>query len=361
MPTKRLPYKASLDHLKHQTSDLLADHHAGKPDACQRIREFHPRFLHSSDAEIRAARFIRADAYLTIAREYGFASWARLRAQVANPIDLDKAAHERIDDPVFRHALSLVDAADVRGLRQYLSQHPVVVHQRVMFEGGNYFHNPSLLEFIAENPIRHGVLSPDVVAVATVILEAGARTDQEALDSTLNLVCSGRVPRECGALMPLIDLLCRYGASPERAMGAALVHGEFEAVQELLRRGAPLDLPAAAALGRTEVVTRLIPGSTPEARHLALGFASLHGHVKATKALLDAGEDPSRYNPLGCHSHSTPLHQAALAGHMDVVRLLVERGARLDLIDIHHHARPVGWAEYAGKHEIAAYLRSHET
>ena len=43
--------------------------------------------------------------------------------------------------------------------------------------------------------------------------------------------------------------------------------------------------------------------------------------------LLNAGEDPSRYNPVGCHAHSTPLHQAALAGHIGVVRLLVQRGA----------------------------------
>ncbi len=360
MPTKRLPQKASLDHLKYQVSDLLADYRAGQPDACQRIREFHPRFHDSSDADIRAATFTRSDACLTLAREYGFASWARLRAQVAHPTDLDRPAHERIDDPVFRLALGLVDDADVDGLREYLSQHPAVAHQRVTFEGGNYFCNPSLLEFIAENPIRHDVLSPDVVSVATVILEAGARTDQEALDSTLGLVCSGRVPRECGVQKPLIRLLCKYRANAASAMAAALVHGEFEAAEELLLCGAPLDLTAAAALGRADIVNRSIPHSTPGARHLALALACLHGRVEETKLLLDAGEDPSRYNPLGCHSHSTPLHQAALAGHMDVVRLLVERGARLDLKDIHHSGRPVDWADYAEKRDVAAYLRARD-
>jgi hypothetical protein len=41
--------------------------------------------------------------------------------------------------------------------------------------------------------------------------------------------------------------------------------------------------------------------------------------------LLDAGEDPNRY------PHSTPLHQAALAGHAEVVRLRVIRSQGQDL------------------------------
>jgi len=213
MPTKPLPPGPSLDHLKYQVRDLLAERLAGEPGACQRIREFHPRFQGLSDAQIRAAKFILSDAYLAIAREYGFASWARVRAHVANPVDLDRPQHERIEDSVVRLAVGLVDDADAEGLRSYLSEHPAVVRQRVMFEGENYFRNPSLLEFIAENPVRQGRLSPEVVEVATVILEAGARTDQAALDSTLGLVCSGRVPREYGVQIPLIRLLFRYGAN----------------------------------------------------------------------------------------------------------------------------------------------------
>jgi ankyrin repeat protein len=43
--------------------------------------------------------------------------------------------------------------------------------------------------------------------------------------------------------------------------------------------------------------------------------------------LLDAGEDPNRYNLEGNHAHSTLLHQAVLTGNEAVVRLLVEHGA----------------------------------
>jgi ankyrin repeat protein len=74
--------------------------------------------------------------------------------------------------------------------------------------------------------------------------------------------------------------------------------------------------------------------------------------------LLDAGEDPNRYNPPGTHAHSTPLHQAVCAGHETTVRLLVGRGARLDLRDTIYKGTSLGWAEYCNKPEIAAYLRS---
>lgn len=357
MPTKRLPPRPSLAHLKHQAHDLLAGRLA-EADACQRIREFHPRFHSSSDAQIRSAGFVLSDAYLVIAREYGFASWPRLRSHVTNPTDLHRPQQERIDDPIFRTAVDLVDQANIDGLRDYLAEHPAVVHQRVVFEGDNYFRNPSLLEFIAENPSRHGRLSPDVVDVAAVILEAGARTDQAALDSTLGLICSGSVPRECGVQTPLIRLLCRYGASAASAMGSAISHGEFEAAEELIRCGAPVDIATAAAMGKVNTVREQLRSSSPEARHIALALACQHGHSEVLKLLLDEGEDPTRYNPVGFHAHSTPLHQAAFAGHFDVVRMLAERGARLHVKDIHYSGTAADWAEHAQQREIAEYLRA---
>jgi hypothetical protein len=40
-----------------------------------------------------------------------------------------------------------------------------------------------------------------------------------------------------------------------------------------------------------------------------------------------------------------------------VVRLLVERGARLDVKDTIYKGTPLGWAIYGAKTEIAEYLR----
>jgi Ankyrin repeats (3 copies) len=362
MPVRALPSKPNLDHLKHQAKDLLRDHGQRDLGAAQRIREFHPRFAGATDAEIFNARLRLSDAQLAIARESGFPSWARLKRHIEKPTLSDELRlphHERIEDATFRRGVELLDAGDVEGLRAHLRQHPNLVHHRVVFEGGNYFQNPTLLEFIAENPVRRGTLPKDIVEVAKVILDAGPR--QAALNEALMLVATGSVPRECRMQLPLIDLLCDRGADPNSAIHATALHGEFEAVNALIGRGARIDLPVAAALGGVDDSRRLLPGASSQDRHLALTLAANSGHVEIVRLLLDAGEDPNRYNPVGGHSHTTPLHQAAGAGHAEVVRLLVERGARLDLKDVLWHSAPAGWARHAGKTEIESFLHSQET
>ncbi|HLZ40252.1 MAG TPA: ankyrin repeat domain-containing protein [Candidatus Sulfotelmatobacter sp.] len=361
MPVRVLPQNPSLEHLKYQAKDLMKDCKARDPGAAQRIREFHPRFGRATDAKIFDAPFRLSDAQLTIAREAGFPSWARLKRHIEKPTLADRLQvphHQRIEDSVFRRAVDLIDAGDVPGLLAHLKEHPGLQRQHVVFEGGNYFRNPSLLEFIAENPIRRGKLRANIVEVAAVILDAGV--DQPALNETLVLAATGSVPRECGVQPALIELLCDRGADPNSALRAAAVLEELEAVQALIRRGAQIDLPVAAARGRVEEFQRLLPNAGNDDRHLALALAAQFGHAEIVRMLLDAGEDPDLYNPVGGHSHSTPLHQAALAGHFEVVKLLAQRGARLDLKDVLWRGTPADWAAYGGHQDIEAYLRAEQ-
>ena len=358
MPVRSLPTSPSLDHLKNQAKDLLKGHAAREAEAAQRLREFHPRFGRSEDRAIFDSPLKVSDAQLAIAREYGFPSWGRLKQHVEMPAlaaGLKRPHHERIEDANLRRAVDLLDAGDVTGLQALLKHHPGLVRQRAEFEGGNYFRHPSLLEFAAENPIRRGRLPENIVAVVKAILEAGP--EPAARDETLMLVATGSVPRQCGVQRALIDVLCDYGADANSAARAAALLGEMDAAGALLQRGAVLDLPLAAALGRVEEARRLLPASSAEDRHLALTMAADHGHAGMVRLLLDAGEDPNRYNPVGGHSHTTPLHQAALGGHEDVVRLLVERGARLDMKDILWRSTPEGWARHNGHTALAEYLR----
>jgi len=139
----------------------------------------------------------------------------------------------------------------------------------------------------------------------------------------------------------------------------ALAFGYTETARMLVRRGARVDSAAAAAgIGDIERVRQLLPQSSALDRQRALALATQHGHIDIVRLLLDAGEDPSRYNPEGNHGHSTPLHQAVISGRDAIVRLLVERGARLDIRDTIYNGTPLGWAEYCNQPEIAAYLRT---
>lgn len=361
MPVRRLPSNPDLDHLKYQAKDLLRGHAAGDRGVAQRIREFHPRLNAATDAEIFAAALRVSDAQLAIAREYGFGSWARLKKHVESPALAERLYvphHERIDDPVFRRAVDLLDAGDANGLRAHLKEHPALVHQRLDFEGGNYFRHPTLLEFIAENPVRRGSLPENIVDVAGEILDAGA--DQASRNETLGLVATGRVARECGVQRALIELLCEHGADADSAIAGAAIHGEAGAVHALIDRGAHIDLPVAASLGRVEEARRLLGTADGAQRHLALAMASSLGQVEIVRFLLEAGEDPNRYNPPGGHSHSTPLHQAALTGNRKLVDLLLQYGASADTRDLLWHGTPADWARHEGRTEIEAHLRVRE-
>jgi hypothetical protein len=361
MPVRPLPPNPNLEHLKYQARDLKKMHAARDRGAAQRMREFHPECRELTDEAIFERTVSLSDAQLTIARERGFKSWPRLKEYVENPElaeRIKKPRHELIEDAVFRKAVDLLDAGDAEGLREHLKRHPKLVHQSVEFEGWNYFRNPTLLEFVAENPIRRGKLPENIVEVARVILDAGP--DQASRDTTLALAATGSVALERGATVPLIELLCEYGADPNEAINAAALHGSLLAVRALLKQGARMTLPVAAALNDVELVRRLLATATKRERHLALAMASQIGWIDVMRVLLEAGEDPNRYNPLGGHSHTTPLHQAALIGNEALVRLLLERGADVTMRDLMWGGSPADWARHEGHAELEAYLRGLE-
>ena len=64
-----LPARPDLDQLRHQAKDLLHAAQRGDPDAAARIGTVSRRLILSS-------------AQLALAREYGFASWAKLKLEV---------------------------------------------------------------------------------------------------------------------------------------------------------------------------------------------------------------------------------------------------------------------------------------
>ncbi len=80
--------------------------------------------------------------------------------------------------------------------------------------------------------------------------------------------------------------------------------------------------------------------------------AAQHGDLQRAKELLDAHGSLANLRDA---SGATPLHYAAMNGHREIVRLLLERGADINSTDSQFGATPAGWAiEYL--REMGAYL-----
>ncbi len=379
MKVTALPFRSPLVAYEQQAEGLLAGHRAADPAAIDLFHRKHPRFLDEKikwrpkfipESEIRDAGLSLDDARLAIARYYDFLDWPSLAAHV-------EAVSQ--EGPVFEFesAVESVINGDLAALKAALGRDPALIRARssrvCCFDPP--VHRATLLHYIAANGVEgyRQKTPPNAVEIARALLEAGAEPDAladmyGAACTTMSMLVSSGPPAEAGLQAPLIELLLDFSAAIEghgtRKWGTplhtALAFGMIDAAKTLARRGARIDLPAAAGLGRLDDVIRLLPADT-EARHRALSLAAQHGHAEVVRLLLDAGEDPNRYNPEGNHPHSTPLHQAVVGGHEPVVRLLVERGARLDIRDTVWNGTPLGWALYGGgraQAEMAATLRS---
>lgn len=379
MDLKLLPFRSGLQQYQKQAEELLQAFRSGDAQAIRVFHDKHPRFLDSkipwlprklSDSEIQSAALELADAQLTIARWYDFQSWPALAEYTE--------AAARDGSPVFEFesAVEAVITGDLVTLKSLLRKNPELVRARStrITHFDPPVHRATLLHYVAANGVEgYRQKTPrNAVEVAQILLKAGAEVDALAdmyggHYATMSMLVSSCHPAKAGVQVALVETLLDFGGAIE-ARGSvtwgspvmtALAFGHLSAAEALVKRGAQVDnIAAAAGLGRVADVSRLLAAADPESRHRALALAAQHGHVDAVCLLLDAGEDPSRYNPEGNHSHSTPLHQAVVAGHEPVVRLLVERGARLDIKDTIYQGTPLGWAIYAGKTEIEKYLRA---
>jgi hypothetical protein len=380
MKLERLSFLSPLEQYQKQAEVLLQAYRTGDAGAFQLIRQHHPRFVDPvipwlagklPDSELSAAALDIADAQVTIARWYNFQDWPALVEFVA--------AVGQPNSPVFlfESAVEAVISGDVGALESALRNNPQLVRARstrvTNFDPPR--HRATLLNYIAANGVEgYRQKSPkNSVAVAETLLRAGAEVDALAdlyggQCTTMSLLVSSCHPAEAGVQVALVETLLDFGSAIDgRGAGkwvsplmTALVFGYLAPAEVLARRGARVDnIAAAAGLGRLTDVSQLLSAADGESRHRALALAAQLGHVDVVRLLLDAGEDPNRYNPDGLHSHSTPLHQAVAAGHDAVVRLLVERGANLDMQDTVYHGTPLGWAAHMGRVETEQYLRAH--
>ncbi|RDL51517.1 hypothetical protein BLJAPNOD_02651 [Ensifer sp. M14] len=158
----------------------------------------------------------------------------------------------------------------------------------------------------------------------------------------VNRTVKGRTPYQWAVLgghASLAEYLVAHGATV----------AELTDVDRLARAIAEGDVTAAKALvaGDGTLVSR-----TQAAHPAILHEAAGENHEVQAALMLSLGFDVNRM------TSRTPLHEAALHGHIDMAKLLLEHGANAMARDPYHHAPPIGWAEYNGKGDMVRFLES---
>jgi ankyrin repeat protein len=160
--------------------------------------------------------------------------------------------------------------------------------------------------------------------------------------------------------IPLIDELVKRGAdlTAKRQDGARPIHlfngdyyyrgwrdvpddcpyGKTEVLDHLLKIGAPCDMNTACHRGDIETVRRLLAEDSASANRLSeqityylgsgspLDNATVEGHIEIVRLLLDHGADPN-LEEVGIAPNGKALYSAAAYGHFEIAKLLLQHRA----------------------------------
>jgi ankyrin repeat protein len=285
------------------------------------------------------------------ALDHARAGKARERGEIIELLD-----RPVIRDPHFRAAVRAIHAGDEAALGALLDANPELLTARAAEPDcypRDYFRDPKLFWFIANNPTLMKTVPDNIGAIARIMIARGVA--QEDLNYTIELVMSAGEALG-GKLSELTVVLLDAGAAATpQAVLVALAHWVLEPIELLLSRGHPLTAAMAASLGRTAELVRLLERASAAERQEAFGLAVINRQVEAARVCLDAGADVNAFLPV--HKHSVPLHQAAINNDIAMLRLLCERGAELNVHDTLWNATPLNWAVHNKKTEVEAYLR----
>jgi hypothetical protein len=282
---------------------------------------------------------------------HSLGKFQKLVAKFDDKRSIQAMKNSGITNTLFQYAVEAIDFGNIRVLEGLITEYPSLVKERLKNKEKGYFKDPYLIWFVADNPIRNEKMPPNIMAVTRLLIDTVKReapdTYQEQIDYTLGLVATGRIPRECGVQIAMMDTLVDAGATPGDGIGA-LAHCSVEAAQHLIDLGGDLTLAAAVCLERKDDINRLSAIADRAQKTTAITAAAFYGKADMIRRLLMIGADPNGYpeSNSGFHSHATPLHQAVQSGSLDAVILLVGAGASLDAMDKIYSGTPLDWARY---------------
>jgi ankyrin repeat protein len=210
-------------------------------------------------------------------------------------------------------------------------------------------------DIFAAIALQDETLIRKLVIIDESVLRQRLRPHEVVTFFPLHLAATANLPR-------IVDLLIYLGADANAvdeqnrtAIDLALHTGKREAYERLYSNGCRPN-PELLALVQT-----------PErSEHIARLHA---GIVKGNKDIVveELDADPTLVNQRlpdvwgsGSTFGATPLHWAAMFGHIDIARLLVERGASLSARDATHDTTPISWATEYRRQEMVEFLKAQE-
>lgn len=352
MDARVLPPRPRLSQYRKQAKELLRAARAGEPDA-ERLLRTCPRLDKLSAADVRAA-YRLADAQFVLAHDFGFESWPKFAAHV-EALEFGDAEVAR-----FEAAADAIVTGDVAILQSLLRADPALIGAR-----STRTHHATLLHYLSANGVEdfRQRTPANAVQIGKVLLEAGAEVDAladtyggGAYQTTLNLLVSSVHPARAGLHSALVELLVDAGAEVEGVDGegspllTALAFHYPLAAATLAARGARVGtVLAAAGLGRDDLLRRFVapngdirsdvplssvrwlPREPRPELERALIWAAAFGHLNSVDFL-----SQQRVNRAARDSQGfTALHWAAFRGNVEVVDLLLARGAPLEVRNVY--------------------------
>ena len=330
-----LPARPDLGQLHHQAKDLLRAAQSGDPDAVARISAV-------------SGPLILSSAQLALAREYGFASWAKLKLEV-----------ERRD---------ILNSRDLSRLARLLAEHPELATTK-MEHWSDHQLGADPLGYMAMLRFDHARLGlpselPGTGAAARALIDAGAPVDGRPEDKETPLITAAscgdaevaKALIDAGADIDTVSAPDSGGVPSGTALDHAAVFGMTEVVDVLVAAGAKIrSLEMAAAAG--DITAWPLARFTHQSRIRALVFAADHQRLDVIDQLTEAG---TPVNEADAEWERLPLHTAAGNGRAASVRRLLAHGADPNLRDPRHDRTPLEECQPAdtpGDREVEAILR----
>jgi Ankyrin repeats (many copies) len=359
MATASLPQDPDLDQLRNQARELQRAVRRGEPDALNRVSRWHPGRAPA------ASEFPLSAAQLVLARQHGFASWARMRRYVeivterawtpGRPAAEDESPADRFlrlacltysdDDTADRTAAAGLLAeypelpgqslfvaaacADVAAVRRHLAEQPAGASDT----GGPHDWSPLLYQAYARHDPAIGL--PATLETARLLLNAGADVDDgrfwHALPTPFTVLTgvfgSGEQDQSAHPhAIPFARLLLERGADPND--GQTLYNRMFGENDDHLVLLFEFGLGGRPRGPWHRLLDESLETPTEMLRSL-LAWAVVHDQRDRVALLAGHGVDiVSPFTEQRSPRRGTPVEVALLNGHRELADQLLALGAR---------------------------------